>query len=142
MRPSFEEFYLGIAQAASLRGECTRSKVGAVIVLRLSNYHLTSIGYNGVGFGEKSCLQGECPRGRFTYKELPSNPMDYSSGGLKCIATHAEVNAFYNARFDVEFSELYCTRKPCVDCFGFLSSEGVAEFYWPGGTLSAKDQWS
>ncbi len=132
-RPGWDEFYLGIAEAASKRGDCTRSQVGAVIVLMASDYHLTSLGYNGVGFGEPGCLSGACPRGRLSYDQLPSTS-DYSN----CISTHAEINAFYNARFEVEFSTVYVTREPCDDCHFFLSGEGISRFVWPGGERPGK----
>ena len=135
-RPSFDEYYLGIAAAAAARGECTRSKVGAIIVLKLSNYHLTAIGYNGVDFGKESCLQGACPRGRFTYDELPSDAADYSTGNLACIATHAEKNAWYNAQFDIEFADCYVTRAPCLDCQRALFNEGLSRFVFPGGEIA------
>lgn len=129
MRPSWDEYYLGIATAASARGDCTRSKVGAVIVLQTSNRHFVSLGYNGVDSGEPGCLSGACPRGRFTYDQLPSDQSDYSN----CISTHAEVNAFYNAQFDVEFSTVYVTREPCEDCQRMLFlQERVERFVWLG----------
>jgi dCMP deaminase len=134
MRPSFDEYYLGIALAASARGDCTRSQVGAVIVLRTSRGHLTSLGYNGVEAGTAGCLEGACPRGRLSYGELPSNP-DYSN----CISTHAEINAFYNAQFDIEYSEVYVTREPCHDCkVTLFDQEYIRRFIWPGGELHAE----
>lgn len=131
VRPSWDEYYLGIAHAASARGDCTRSQVGAVIVLRTSRGHLTSLGYNGVASGEPGCLSGACPRGRLSYDQLPSTP-DYSN----CISTHAEKNAYWNAQFEIEFSTVYVTREPCRDCQALLFGEGIKEFIWPGGYLS------
>ncbi len=133
MRPTWDEFYLGIAQAASVRGDCTRSKVGAIIVLRTSKAHLTSIGYNGTWPGEPGCLEGACPRGRLTYEELPSNS-DYSS----CIAFHAEHNALRNVTFDVEYADIYVTREPCRDCYLMLAGEGISCVYWPDGMVDLR----
>ena len=134
-RPTWRDFYLGIAQASSARGDCTRSKVGAVIVkLSPDGRHLTSLGYNGVESGGAGCLSGACPRGKFSYDELPSlSP--YGPGTGHCIASHAEMNAYYNSQFDVIDSKIYITREPCNDCRGFLLGEGVSAFFWPGGYI-------
>lgn len=133
-RPSWNDYYLGIASAASLRSDCRRSKVGAVIVLRGRYGHSTSLGYVGVEPGAPGCLSGACPRGLMTYSEFPSDLSDYSN----CISTHAEINAFYNAQFGVEFADVYVTRKPCDDCQLFLFREGVSAFHWPGGKIDAQ----
>lgn len=133
MRPTWDEFYLGLALAASTRADCTRSKVGAIIVLRTSRGHLTSIGYNGTYPGEPGCLEGACPRGRLTYQELESNP-DYSN----CIAFHAEWNAVSNAQFDIEYGDIYVTREPCTDCYIMLHQEGISRVVWPDGMLDLR----
>lgn len=137
LRPSWDEYYLGIAKAASLRGDCTRSQVGAVIVLRTSRGHLTSLGYNGVEAGEPGCLSGACPRGRLSYDEHPSTS-DYGN----CISVHAEVNAFWNAQFDIQYSDVYVTREPCLDCKTLLfDQELVSRFIWPGGEMHYAQGW-
>jgi dCMP deaminase len=134
MRPSWDDYYLGIAQAASRRGDCTRSQVGAVIVVKLRGKHLISIGFNGVNPGEPGCLShGACPRGRFSYDELPSTS-DYSN----CISTHGEINAFYNATFSVDSGTVYVTRSPCTDCQDFLFREGIVRFVYPNGIIDAQ----
>lgn len=130
MRPTFHEFYLAIALAASARGECTRSKVGAILV-KVDPYgsHMTSIGYNGTHPGTPSCLTGNCPRGLLSYTDHPSNP-DYSD----CIAFHAEDNAMANATFDFHGGTMYVTREPCSDCHNDMAQMGIKKSIWPGGT--------
>lgn len=60
-RPDFDTWALGIAEAISLRGDCTRRRVGAVLLDR--HNRLIGAGYNGTRPGGKSCLKGDCPRG-------------------------------------------------------------------------------
>lgn len=65
-RPGWDAWALGVAYAIGPgptgRGDCTRRKVGAVILDR--RHRFVAAGYNGTEPGGKSCLKGECPRGR------------------------------------------------------------------------------
>lgn len=61
-RPSKEEWAMIQALAVSVRGECTRRRVGAVVIDRRGR--LAGAGYNGSEPGGPSCLEGGCPRGR------------------------------------------------------------------------------
>lgn len=73
MRPSWGEYFLAGAQWASTRGDCTRRKVGCLIV-DPSTHDVIQPGYNGVPSGVLGCLDGGCPRGRHyeVRKYLPS----------------------------------------------------------------------
>lgn len=71
-RPTKSEWAMGMALAASTRGECTRRRVGAVVID--SRGRLAGAGYNGSEPGGPSCLDGGCPRGRhyrWTAAETP-----------------------------------------------------------------------
>lgn len=48
-------------------GDCTRRKVGALIVG--PDKRFWGLGYNGARPGGKSCLEGDCPRGRHARAE-------------------------------------------------------------------------
>lgn len=61
-RPDWSDWALGIAEAISLRGDCTRRRVGALLLD--TRHRIIGAGYNGTAPGGKSCLKGECPRGR------------------------------------------------------------------------------
>lgn len=126
MRLTFDEFYLEIAKTSSLRADCTRSKVGAVLV---SPDHRVSIGYNGAPSGSPGCLtENACPRGRLSYSELPALDGNYSQN---CIAIHAERNAILRSDPSIrKGSTLYVTRSPCRDCQLFALANGVARFVW------------
>jgi dCMP deaminase len=119
-RPDWNEYFLGIAEAVRVRGECRRSKVGAVLV---HDRRITATGYNGVAAGEPSCLDGLCPRER----------MGAAPGTLyavaPCIATHAEMNAVNDAlaRFlNPEGGTIYVTKEPCEVCAEALLDLDIA----------------
>lgn len=54
-RPTWDETWLGIARVVAARAACTRSQVGAILVV--DNRH-TWLGYNGVPAGEIHCTDG------------------------------------------------------------------------------------
>lgn len=123
-RPDWDNYFLGIANAVSKRGDCTRSQVGAVLVG--PDHRIISTGYNGTMPNVSGCLDGGCPRGRFSYESLPSND-DYSN----CIAIHAERNAIiYSDPSKRSGTTLYVTRRPCVLCKELLLAEGVTRVVW------------
>ena len=77
-RPSFDDWALLLAAAVSVRGDCTRKQVGAVILD--TRNRIVSTGYNGAPPGGPSCLAGQCPRG-LHYK---TTRLDASSAAM-CI---------------------------------------------------------
>lgn len=73
-RADWDSWALGIAYAIGPgptgRADCTRRRVGAVIIEPLRHW-ITGAGYNGTEPGGPSCLKGECPRGRHFRVEEP-----------------------------------------------------------------------
>lgn len=61
-RPDWDAWALGIAEAVARRGDCTRRRVGAVVLD--VRHRIIGAGYNGTRPGGPSCLAGGCPRGR------------------------------------------------------------------------------
>lgn len=148
-RPSRDEWGLAIAAAVSIRGECTRRRIGAVITSPATRQ--TWIGYNGAPPGRPSCLEGACPRGRH-YKVFDSyctcgNPWpcrdmaapdsSYDSGAGMCIATHAELNCLLDAgRSNLDAScVMYVSEKPCPSCERIIAG-CLKRVVWPDGELS------
>jgi dCMP deaminase len=124
MRPDWDEYFLGIAQAVSARGECRRSRVGAVLV---HDRRITSTGYNGVLAGQPSCLDGICPRERMGAAR--GTPYDEAP----CVAIHAEANAADDAfrrGLPVRGGTMYLTKEPCEVCHGLLRDWGVLRVVW------------
>ncbi len=124
-RPEWDEYFLAMAKTAALRADCTRSKVGAILVDE--NHRIVSTGYNGAPSGTPGCLTANaCPRGRMTYEEHPPEG-SYSN----CIANHAERNAIVYANpEDRKGSTLYITRRPCTDCHELILQEGILWIIW------------
>lgn len=112
-RPSFDDYFLALARTVSLRADCTRRKVGCVIVDQ--DHRVVATGYNGAAPGELGCLEGACPRGHLTYAELAEHS-DYAAGPGRCIAKHAEHNALDYAVGSTEGATVYLTDKPCPNC--------------------------
>lgn len=159
-RPNWQDYYLGIADAVAVRADCTRRKVGAIVVRDNS---IISTGYNGSPPGEPGCLSdGACPRGRH-YRSLckgggPADgsipafgkvcacgntwPCDeavppgssYDTGAGTCIALHAEQNALIRAGERAQGSTLYCTEEPCEACMRLVRGAGIAAAIWYAGS--------
>ena len=58
-RPSWDEYFLNLAKVVRTRADCTRRKVGCLIV---KDFRIISSGYNGTPHGVKNCSEGGCRR--------------------------------------------------------------------------------
>ncbi|QAU07049.1 deoxycytidylate deaminase [Gordonia phage Aphelion] len=126
-RPTFDEYFLGIAAAAATRSDCERSKVGAVVV---RDRRVRSTGYNGAPVGRPGCLS--CPR-RLSNCEPGSS---YDTGPSACVALHAEQNAIiYSDRHDLPGSTIYITRAPCDGCLKLIRGAQIGRVVWPEGEM-------
>lgn len=121
-RPSWDETWLDVARVIARRAACTRSQVGAVIVV---DNRYTWLGYNGVPAGEVHCTDGGCPRGQLTYSELPAG-VSYDN----CTSLHAEQNALLRAGDRAAGGTLYITREPCGWCWKNLRASQVYRVVW------------
>lgn len=141
-RVSWDEYWLGVASAVGVRGDCAGRKVGAVLV---DNWNrLVGSGYNGTRVrGEKGCSDGVCEKGRvfieYGREECRKRFGSYLSAPdsrvVGCDVVHAEVNCIgdYLDRVgwcDFEEMTLYVTDKPCGDCNLFLKEVGVGRVVW------------
>lgn len=105
-RPSWDRYFLDIAEAVSRRSHDGETQVGAVIVD--PNKRILATGYNGFPPG---CDDRELPNLR---------PDKYP------YMVHAEINAIASSRQDLRGSTLYCTWSPCRDCAKAVITAGVA----------------
>lgn len=132
-RPTWDEYYLDIAKSVAARADCTRRKVGAVIVDE-DHRHLGS-GYNGAPPGRPGCLtMNACPRGQMSKTDvIPGS--SYDTGAGSCIAVHAEVNAILDAggRRACKGATLYLTDEPCDGCARIVEAAGIARVVFPQG---------
>lgn len=122
-KPSWADYFLGIAEAASKRSSCVRSQVGAAVV---KDNRVRALGYNDSPAGTPGCE--DCPR-RLSKVEPGSN---YDEGVGQCRAIHAEANALIHCnREDLIGATLYVTREPCYACDKLIQAAGVNAVVWP-----------
>jgi dCMP deaminase len=129
LRPSWDEWGLELAKATALRADCTRRKVGAVIMT--PDHTIVSTGYNGAKPGGGSCLKGDCPRGRMSKEEVAPGS-SYDTGPGSCIALHAEQNALLRCTWELmKGATMYITDKPCDGCMRMINGTPIVRIHYP-----------
>jgi dCMP deaminase len=113
-RPSWDQYFMGFAKAASVRATCDRQHVGAVIVV---DKQVVATGYNG------------------SVRSLPHcDDVGHDMVGGHCVRTiHAEMNALAQAArrgVAVGGSSIYTTASPCWACFRVLVNAGITCFVY------------
>lgn len=129
-RPGWDTWAMCIAYAVSTRADCTRRRVGAVVLD--SSHRIISTGYNGTAPGRLGCLSGGCPRGQHTFDEIPAGAPYDEPGGAFCIATHAEMNAIlYADPLQLGDATLYVTTEPCKWCGKVIANTAIRRIIFP-----------
>ena len=116
-RPSWDEYFMEMAELARTRTTCLRRGVGAVIV---KDNRVLATGYNGSPKGIAHCEEVGCLRQQMN---VPSGKMHELCRGL-----HAEQNAIIQAACmgsSIEGATLYCTTQPCVICTKMIINAGI-----------------
>ena len=124
-RPSWDEYFLQMAELAAKRATCVRRSVGAVLV---RDKRILATGYNGAPSGLKHCFETGCLREQL---KVPSGERHELCRGL-----HAEQNALIQASVhgvSVKGSALYSTTQPCIICAKMLINAGIGEIVISGG---------
>lgn len=122
-RPSWSNYFMGIAKAVSARASCPRLSVGTVIV-DLEN-HIVGSGYNGAPPGVKECEHPcTCGHAHSGYPALFHLP-DCESKQPCTTAIHSEQNAIRHSPPIVQNFTLYTTHSPCSDCAYFIASAEI-----------------
>lgn len=116
-RPSWDAYFMKIAELASQRSNCMKRRVGALVVS--SDYRIVSTGYNGTAQGAPNCNSGGCPR---------CNGNARCGIGLEnCLCLHAEENALLEAgRRRAIGCTLYSTMAPCIGCAKKIVQCGIS----------------
>ncbi len=105
IRPSWDEYFLNIAQAVSLRSHDGETQVGTVIVDE--NKRIVATGYNGFPPGAED-------------EHLPNlRPDKYP------FMVHAEINAIATSKHDLRNASLYSTHSPCRECAKAIITAGI-----------------
>ena len=125
MRPSWDEYFMGIARLVSTRSTCLRRQVGAVIV---RDRRILTTGYNGPPRGIAHCDVVGCLREQMG---VPSGQrLDI------CRALHAEQNAIIQAALhgvSTEGAMIYVTHQPCFTCAKMIINAGIVRVVYGDG---------
>ncbi|MCD4690521.1 cytidine/deoxycytidylate deaminase family protein [bacterium] len=116
-RPSWDEYFMSIADLVAERSTCLRRHVGAVIV---KDRHILATGYNGPPVGLAHCDETGCIR----------NELGIPSGERHelCRGIHAEQNAIIqsaNHGTGIRGSTIYATHTPCSVCAKMIINAGI-----------------
>lgn len=120
-RPSWDEYFLAIAELVGSRGTCDRGYAGTVIV---KDKRLLATGYVGSPIGLPHCDE--------VGHEMHTVTNPDGSVSRHCIRTaHSETNAIANAaRFGVSIdgSTMYSKMVACYSCAKVVVNAGVKRF--------------
>jgi len=120
-RPTWDEYFMMMADVVKKRADCTRRKVGSLIV---RDFRIISTGYNGTPHKIKNCSEGGCLRClRRDKGEIKGYEYEES-----CVCIHAEQNAIIQAAYhgsSTRGATLYSTANPCSSCAKILANAGI-----------------
>ena len=126
MKPTWDEYFIKIANLIASRSSCSSRQVGALIA---KDKMIVSTGYNGTPRGIKNCDEGGCKR-----------CADKKSGKIKsgerldeCACVHAEENAILQAAYNgisVKGGILYTSLCPCRFCTKHIINAGITKVYY------------
>ena len=124
-RPSWDTYFMDIANLVSRRSTCLRRAVGAIVV---KEHRVLATGYNGAPAGIRHCAEVGCLR----------ESMNVESGQRHelCRGIHAEQNAIIQAAYHgvpIRGAILFCTNLPCTICTKMLINAGIAEICYQEG---------
>ena len=118
-RPSWDDYFMQMAELTAQRSTCLRRQVGAIIV---KEKHIIATGYNGAPKGLPHCEElGGCLREKL---EIPSGERHEL-----CRALHAEQNAIIQAATlgqSIEGATIYITHQPCIICAKMIINAGIS----------------
>jgi dCMP deaminase len=116
-RPSWDQYFMAIADLAATRSTCLRRQVGAVVV---KGKRILATGYNGAPKGLDHCLDVGCLREKL---RVPSGERHEL-----CRAIHAEQNAVVQAATsgaNITGATIYTTTFPCSLCSKIILNSGI-----------------
>ncbi len=124
-RPTWDEYFLSIADLVSKRSTCLRRRVGAVLV---KDKRILATGYNGAPSRIRHCNITGCIRAKL---KIPSGERHELCRGL-----HGEQNAFLQAALhgtSLKGASLYSTTQPCIICAKMIINAGIKEIIIKSG---------
>lgn len=124
-RPTWDQYFMRMAFLAASRANCTRRKVGAVIV---KDKNVLATGYNGPPSGTVHCDEVGCIRDDLN---VPSGERHELCRGL-----HAEQNAIIQAAVhgvSISGATIYITTHPCIVCSKMVMNSQIKEIVYAQG---------
>src|SRR3990167_7237353 len=125
-RPSWDGYFMQLAEVVKSRSNCLRRNFGALIV---RDFRIISTGYNGTPHGIKNCIDGGCERCLKREKgEIKTHEYQES-----CICIHAEQNAIVQASFQgsaTKSATMYSTISPCSSCAKLIINAGIQRYVY------------
>ena len=116
IRPSWDDYFMGIASQVARRSTCDRARVGAIIV---KDRRILTTGYNGSPAGLAHC-----------------DEIGHLMVNGHCVRTlHAEQNAIIQAALHgvgVAGGTLYVTHQPCLTCAKMIINAGIRRVVFAG----------
>ncbi len=123
-RPSWNQYFMQIAQVVATRSTCLRRKVGAIVV---KNKRIISSGYNGTLSNLEHCEKVGCLRQKLKIESGQRQEL--------CRGMHAEANALLFAAsygVDMHNAVIYSTHQPCVLCAKMIIQTGIRQVIFTG----------
>jgi dCMP deaminase len=119
IRPTWDEYFLGLIEPIGRRGTCDRGRSGAVIVS--SNKTILATGYVGSPPGQPHCDE--------VGHMMKTVIDDQGNQSQHCVRTlHAEENAMLQCAKDgikIEGATIYCKMVPCYNCAMRITRVGI-----------------
>lgn len=117
-RPSWDEYFIKIAEMVGSRGTCDRGRAGCVITV---DKRIVSTGYVGAPINVRHC--DEAGHEMHTVRHEDGHETRH------CIrTTHAEQNAIAQAArsgISIKGGSLYCKMTPCYTCAKMIINAGI-----------------
>ncbi|MDI6773170.1 MAG: dCMP deaminase family protein [bacterium] len=123
-RPSWDTYFMRMAQLASSRSTCLRRQVGAIVV---KDRMVLSTGYNDTPRGLPNCGDGGCKR---CAGDAPPG-----TGHDTCLCLHAEQNTIIQAAYHgvaIAGATIYVTHQPCLTCAKMILNSGLRRVVFSG----------
>ena len=117
-RPTWDEYFMGIAKEVAKRATCDRGRSGCVIV---KNKHILTTGYVGSPVGI-----AHCDEIGHLFKSVTHDDGTVTQHCMR--TTHAEQNAICQAaKLGVPLQEatMYCKMEPCAVCAKMIINSGI-----------------
>jgi dCMP deaminase len=118
MRPSWDDYFLGLVDQVASRATCDRGKSGCVVV---RDKRIICTGYVGSPSGMPHCDDAG--------HEMRQMIDEDGTTRRHCVRTvHAEQNAICQAaRYGLSLADttLYCSMEPCRVCAMLIASSGI-----------------